>query len=170
MSVRRAEGLSLTTAERMNWKTVGTFFNMLEKLATANNLSNTPGNILNADGSDIQLNNKSDSVIIERESKMFMFYIGGKKSESIGVIARYNVGGQFLRSVLIFKYVIKKQEFGGGVSPGLDVHMNRKSSYIGTELFNKSFTKHFLKHKLRGSRSTCRCTQSSLQLPLTALD
>ena len=71
----------------------------------------------------------------------------GEKNETIGVTICHNAASQFLCSVLIFKYVNKKQEFGDGISPGLDMYMNRKSSYIGTDLFNKSFTKYFLKHK-----------------------
>jgi hypothetical protein len=68
-----AGSLSLTRAQRMNRNTVGTFFNMLEKVATENNLSDTPGNILNIKGSGKQTNNKSDSVRTEKGSKMFMF-------------------------------------------------------------------------------------------------
>jgi hypothetical protein len=66
------------------------------------------------------------------------------------VIAFHNAGSQFLRSVLIFKHVNKKQEFGDGIPPVLDMDMNRKSSHISTDLFNKSFTKYFLKHKASG--------------------
>jgi hypothetical protein len=50
--------------------------------------------------------------------------------------------------VLIFKYVYETQEFGDALPPGSDVHMNRKSSYISTDLFIKRITQHFLKHKL----------------------
>jgi hypothetical protein len=73
LSVRHAEGLPLVTVERMNWKTVGTSFNVFERVATENNLSDTPGNILKTDVSGVQVNNKHDSVIIEKRSKMFMF-------------------------------------------------------------------------------------------------
>jgi hypothetical protein len=52
---------------------VGTFFNMLEKLATENNISDTPGNIFNTDESGIQINNKADTVITEKGLKMLMF-------------------------------------------------------------------------------------------------
>ena len=68
-----AESLSLTGAQRMNWNAVGTFYNMLEKVATENNLSDTPGNILNINGSGKQINNKSDSLRTEKGSKMLMF-------------------------------------------------------------------------------------------------
>jgi hypothetical protein len=67
------ESLSLTRAQRMNRNAVGTFYNMMEKVATENKLSNTPGNILNINGSGKQINNKSDSVRTERGSKMLMF-------------------------------------------------------------------------------------------------
>jgi hypothetical protein len=68
-----AESLYSTRAQRMNRNAVRAFFNMLEKVATENNLSDTPGNILNIDGNGIQINNKPDSVITEKGSKMFMF-------------------------------------------------------------------------------------------------
>jgi hypothetical protein len=42
-----AESLSLTGAQRMKGNAVGTFYNMLEKVATENNLSDTPGNLFN---------------------------------------------------------------------------------------------------------------------------
>jgi hypothetical protein len=57
----------------------------------------------------------------------------------------------FCPPVLIFKGVNKKQEFLNGLFPGLGVNMNRKSSYIRTELLNKSFTEHFLQHKASGT-------------------
>jgi hypothetical protein len=40
-----AESLSVARAQSVHWNSVGTFFNMLENVATENNLSGTPGNI-----------------------------------------------------------------------------------------------------------------------------
>jgi hypothetical protein len=60
----------------MNWNIVGTFFNMLEKAATENNLSNRAGNIFNIDESGIQINNELDFLKTKRGGgggKMFMF-------------------------------------------------------------------------------------------------
>ena len=45
------------------------FFNMLEKEATENNLSDTSGNIVNIDESDIKRNNKSDPVTTDKGSR-----------------------------------------------------------------------------------------------------
>ena len=45
-----AERLSLARA-RMNLNTAGTFYNLLDKVATENNLSDTPGNVSNIDQS-----------------------------------------------------------------------------------------------------------------------
>jgi len=60
----------------------------------------------------------------------------------------------FCSPVLIFKGFNKKQDFLDGLSPGLGVYMNRKSSYISTDLINnKSFTEHFLQHKASGKVS-----------------
>jgi hypothetical protein len=54
-----AESVSLAGAERTNRNPLGTFFNMLEKVATENNPSGTPGNIFNIYGSSIQINKKN---------------------------------------------------------------------------------------------------------------
>jgi hypothetical protein len=59
------EHLSLARAQRMNWNIVGAFFNMLEKVATENNVSDTPGNIFNIAESDIQIINKYDTIVTE---------------------------------------------------------------------------------------------------------
>jgi hypothetical protein len=40
-----AEHLSLARAQKMNWNVFGIFFNMLEKVATENKVSDTPGEI-----------------------------------------------------------------------------------------------------------------------------
>ena len=61
-----------------------------------------------------------------------------------------NLQVSFCPPVLIFKGVNKKQEFRDGLSPGLGVYMNRKSSFINTDLLNKLFTEHFLQHKPLG--------------------
>jgi hypothetical protein len=52
-----AANLSSDAAQRINWNTVGSFLNMIEKVATESNFSDTPGNIFNIDGSGIQINN-----------------------------------------------------------------------------------------------------------------
>jgi hypothetical protein len=72
LNVRRAEDLPLAAAERMNWKTFGTFLTCLRYYRTENNLSDKPGNILNTDVSGIQVNNKPDSIIIENRSEVFV--------------------------------------------------------------------------------------------------
>jgi hypothetical protein len=49
-----AESLSLARDQRMNPNNVGTFLNMPEKVATENNVSDTPGNTFNIEKSGIQ--------------------------------------------------------------------------------------------------------------------
>jgi hypothetical protein len=70
-----AESLSLTRAERTSQNPLGKFFNMLEKVATENNPSDTPGYLFNIYGSGIQINNKPDFVITESSR----FNIGRKE-------------------------------------------------------------------------------------------
>lgn len=55
-----AERLSLARAQTMKPRTIEQLFNMLEKVATKNKISGTPGNILSLDKNDIHINNKHD--------------------------------------------------------------------------------------------------------------
>jgi hypothetical protein len=48
-----AESLSLTGALRINRNIFGNLFNILAKVTPCNSFSDTPGNILNVDESDI---------------------------------------------------------------------------------------------------------------------
>jgi hypothetical protein len=50
-----SESRSLARDQRMNRNTVGIFFDVLEKVATENNLSNTPGTIFKMDKSGIYI-------------------------------------------------------------------------------------------------------------------
>jgi predicted phosphatase len=68
-----AESLSLATAQTMKPKTVEKFFNILEKVATKNKISVTPGNIFHLDKNDVHVNNKPDSTITEKLSKKIIF-------------------------------------------------------------------------------------------------
>jgi len=61
-----AARLSLDVAQRVNWNTFGSFLNMMEKVATENNFSDTPGNIFNIDESGNQINNKPNSAIRQK--------------------------------------------------------------------------------------------------------
>jgi len=78
---------------------------MLEKLATENKLSDTPGNILNTDESGIQVSKKHNSVITENGSKNVHVLTLGERSENITVKACCNAAGQLLTHVLILKEV-----------------------------------------------------------------
>jgi hypothetical protein len=65
-----AGSLSLGRVHRINPNTTETFFNMLEKVATKNNLSDAPGNVSNNVESFIKTNNRTDSVKLEKSSKI----------------------------------------------------------------------------------------------------
>jgi hypothetical protein len=64
-----AERLFLARGHRLNRNIAGTFFIMLEKVATENNLSDTPVNTCNIYGGGIQIYNKPEPVITEEGSK-----------------------------------------------------------------------------------------------------
>lgn len=174
LSVRQAQGLSLARANGMNRENVASFFATLETVMRENELFDHPENIFNVDESGLQANNQPDSVIAEKGSKSVHVLTSGEKGENVTVIGCCNAAGQFLPPVLIFKGVNRKPELADGLPPGSDVYMNKKSSYISTDLFHRWFTEHFLKHKtsgktlliLDGHASHC----SSPRLLQTAID
>ena len=69
LQVVTTESLSSARAQRMNRNTAGTFSNILEKVATGTNLSETRGIFFNIDENGVQINNKPGSVITEKGSK-----------------------------------------------------------------------------------------------------
>ena len=153
----------------MNRNTVGTFFNIMEKVATDTNLSETRGNFFNIDENGKEINKKPGPVIAEKGSTNFHVLTSGEKSGNITVTVSCNAAGQFISPVLTFKYVYETHESGDALPPGSDVHMNRKSSYISTKLFIMWIKQHFLKHKfsakvillLDGHRSRCRLSHAA---------
>jgi hypothetical protein len=80
----------------MNGNIVGTLFNVLEKVATENNPSDTPGNICNIYGSGIQINNKPDSVVTDKGSENVDVLTAGEKSGNAAMMACCNAARQFL--------------------------------------------------------------------------
>jgi hypothetical protein len=79
------------------------FLNRLEKLATENNLYDTPRNIFNIDESGLPINNKPDTIVTENGLIKLMFQHLDKR-----VIACCTAEGQFLPPVLILTDIKEK--------------------------------------------------------------
>jgi len=151
----------------MNRNTVGTLFNMLENVATENNLSDTTGNILNIYENGRQVT-KPAFVITEKCSKNVDLLTSGEMIETVTMIACCNTASQFLPPVVIFKDVYRKQEFSDGLNPGSDMYMNR-SSYIRMDLSGvsqntfsnpKTLGKALL---LDGHRTSCSLLETAVE-------
>ena len=99
----------------------GTFFNTLKKVETKPYLSNTSGNIFNADVSGIQINQIPDSVSAGNRSKCVHVLTSGEEIERLTVIVCSNVAGRFLPSAIIFKFLNKKREFLDGLPAWSDL-------------------------------------------------
>lgn len=147
ISVRQAEGLSVARAQGMNRQEVGAFFKLLEEEMTKNDLTDKPENIFNVDESGIQLINKPGKVLAAKGAKDVHVITPREKGETISLVACCSAEGRFLPPVLIMKGVNRKSEFSDGLPNGSDVYMNKKSSYINSELFVRWFKEHFLPKK-----------------------
>jgi hypothetical protein len=99
-----AGSLSLAGLHIMNPNTAETYFNMLEKVATKNNLSDTPGNIFNIVERFIKTNNRPDSLKPEKSSKNVRVLAQGEKSENIRVIVRCYATGQYYNDSTLLYY------------------------------------------------------------------
>lgn len=147
ISVRQAEGLSVARAQGMNREEVNAFFNLLEEEMLKNDLMNKPQNIFNVDESGIQLINKPGKVLTAKGAKDVHVITPREKGETVSLVACCNAEGSFLPPVIIMKGVNKKAEFADGLPHGSEVYMNKKSSYINSELFMRWFKYHFLPRK-----------------------
>jgi hypothetical protein len=131
-------------AQSKDRRTVDKFFNALKKVATKRYLSNTPGNIFNADVSGIQINQIPDSVNAENWSKYVQVLTSGEEIERLTVIVCSNVTGQFLLYAIMFKVLNKKQEFLDELHPWSDLYVNRKSSAVSTSMYGRDAAKSVL--------------------------
>lgn len=150
LSVRQSEGLSLARAQGMNRVDVAAFFALLERTLTENDLLNKPSKIFNMDESGLKLNNEPGEVITRKGSKDVHILTAKERGENVTVIGCCSADGKYIPPVLIFKGVYKKPEFSDGLPPGSDVYMNKKSSYISTELFLQWLKTQFIPHKPLG--------------------
>ncbi|XP_055907702.1 uncharacterized protein LOC129942684 [Eupeodes corollae] len=147
ISLRQSEGLSLSRAQGMNRSSANDFFEVLHKVLTENNLMDKPGNIFYMDESGLQLNNKPGKVLTQKGVKDIHVVTAKEKGENVTVVACCNAEGNFLPPVLIMKGVNRKAEFMDGLPSGSDVYMNKKSSYINTELLFRWLKEHFMPRK-----------------------
>lgn len=147
ISVRQAEGLSVARAQGMNREEVGAFFKLLEEEMVKHDLTNRPENIFNVDETGIQLINKPGKVLTAKGAKDVHVITPREKGETISLVACCSAEGRFLPPVLIMKGVNKKAEFSDGLPNGSEVYMNKKSSYINSELFLRWFKEQFIPKK-----------------------
>jgi hypothetical protein len=121
-------------AQPTDRRTVDTIFNTLEKVTTESDLSDTHGNIFNADKSGRQINQIPNSVNAENWFIYVHVLTSGKESEKLTVIICSNVAGQFPPSALIFKVLNKKKEFRNGLPQWSDLYVNRELSGVSTSM------------------------------------
>lgn len=150
LSQRKSEGLSLARAYGVNREDVNDFFTLLAQVYEDNDLGHHPDQIFNMDETGIQINNKPGKVIASKGAKDVYTLTSCEKGENVTVIACCNAQGNFMPPVLIYKGTYSKPQFSEGLPPGSQIFMNKKSSYINSELFMKWFEEIFLQNKSPG--------------------
>ncbi|KAJ8940654.1 hypothetical protein NQ318_012737 [Aromia moschata] len=150
LSVRQAEGLSLSRPRGMNRDDVRQFFNLLNQVVTEYNLLEKPSHIFNMDETGVQLINKPGKVITTKGTKDVHVLTSKESGENVSVFACCSADGRFIPPVLIFKGVNKRAEFSDGLPAGSKVYMNKKSSFINSDLFLLWLKEHFIPNKPNG--------------------
>ena len=113
----------------MNRNAVGTFSNMMENVATENDLPDTTGHIFNIDGSIVRINKKRASVTTGKGSKSVRVLASGEKCESIRVIACCDAAIQFLPPVLV-AYVRASTRNKSSVMTYIQGHLRTRTSKL----------------------------------------
>lgn len=147
LTLRKSEGLSLSRAYGVNRKDIKDFFDLLANIYKEYDFQNRPDQIFNMDETGIQINNKPGKVIATKGAKDVYTLTSSEKGENVTVVSCCNAQGNFLPPTLIYKGTYSKPQFSEGLPPGSQVFMNKKSSYINSELFMKWFEEVFLQQK-----------------------
>lgn len=150
LSVRKAEGVSISRAEGLTRPIVENFFKILENTLTECSLFEKPSNIFNIDESGLQLINKPGKVIAQRGSKSVASITSGEKGETISLVACCSAEGVFLPPFCIFKGKNVKDCYKNGMPTGSAIAMNEKSAYINGQIFKLYLQEHFLPRKPAG--------------------
>lgn len=103
LAVRKSEGVSQARARAMSKTEVATYFQLLEKTLSENDLLDKPGHIYNMDETGCQLNNRPSLVIAEKGSRNVTAITSAERGETITVIACCNAEGTFLPPACVFK-------------------------------------------------------------------
>ncbi|KAJ8977202.1 hypothetical protein NQ317_011213 [Molorchus minor] len=140
----------LARAKGMNRVKVAQFYNLLEDNLVTHNLQDKPNKIFNMDETGIQLINKPGKVVAIKGSKCVHSVTSKEKGETISLIACNNAEGVFLPPVLIMKGVRSFDSRLNGLPQGTSIYMNKKFSYINSDLFLKWMKEIFLPRKPEG--------------------
>jgi hypothetical protein len=87
VSVRRAEGISLSRAQKMNKEDARKYFDLLKKTLLENNVMKKPGNILKVDETGLQFSKKPGYFLAKTGSKNVHLLTSILMGETISVIA-----------------------------------------------------------------------------------
>lgn len=134
----------------MNRGEVGKFFELLRNILSENNLIDRPANIFNMDEAGVQIINKPSKVLAFKGTKDVHVLTSRERGENVTVIGCCSADGTFLAPILILKGVNRKQEFADGLPAGSSVQMNKKSSFINSEIFLYWLREHFIPRKPAG--------------------
>ncbi|XP_064482894.1 tigger transposable element-derived protein 6-like [Ornithodoros turicata] len=150
LSIRKSEGLSLARAEGMNRIEVKAFFDLLLRVLDDNKLHGCPDRIWNMDESGIQLINKPNKVVASKGSKVVHTVTPCERGKNITVVACANAEGHFLPPACVLKGVNRRPRLEEDLPPGSKVYLNRKSSFITSDIFNDWVKTLFLPRKPQG--------------------
>lgn len=150
LSLRQAEGLSLSRAEGMTREVVDNYFDKLKKIYNENDFYTKPGHVFNMDETGCHLTNDPGIVVATKGAKNVNSLTCAERGENISVIACINAEGVALPPALIFKGVRENSALSVGLPPGSQIYMNRKSSYISADIFCRWMKEHFFPRKPPG--------------------
>jgi hypothetical protein len=103
ISVRKAEGISLSRAQEMKKEETAKYSDLLKKTLMENDLMKKPSHIFNLDETVLQLNNKPGHVLAKKGSTDVHLLTSAEKGETISVIACCSAEGHFLPAVCTSK-------------------------------------------------------------------
>ncbi|EEB14449.1 conserved hypothetical protein [Pediculus humanus corporis] len=115
LSIKKAQGLSLSRRKALTKDAAHHFYNLLDEEMKKYDLHDKPQNIYT-----------------------------NRKGDPLSIIVCCSAEGRFLPPTVIFKVKNLRPEFSDALPHGSNIYINSKSAYISSEIFLTWFTEHFL--------------------------
>ena len=148
LSLRKGDQIANVRMDCLNREVMNSYFELLKKTLSENNLLDSPDRIYNVDETGMPLDHRPPKVVTKRGQKKVRTRTSGNKAQ-ITVIACVSAAGQAIPPFVIFDAKGLNHEWTKGEIVGTMYGLS-DSGWVDRDLFKGWLTQHFLKYAVGG--------------------